>query len=231
MTPWKTILLSATLIFSTTIGTATAGTIFNNGASDLQNGWGSDLGLTPTSLGADDFQLQNGFSTITDVHWFGFFRTDRDPAPLMDNFSIRIYEDNGGLPMVNFLHDVFVGDTANSTDTGNQVDGEPAWDLIQYDVDIAPIVLNPGTTYWLSIANNTPEDGWFWAADVTVGGQSALDFGSGWLSFSDFEFAFSLTDDAINPNPNPNPIPEPSTMILLGTGLAGIIAWRKKQMA
>jgi PEP-CTERM motif len=228
MTHLKTVLLSATLIFTTTIGTATAGTIFQNGATDLQNGVKSDLGQSILTLGADDFQLQTGFSTITDVHWFGFFRTDESPAPLTDNFSIRFYGDNGGVPMVNFLHEVLVGNSANSTDTGLQVDGEPAWDLFKYDVDIAPIVLNPGTTYWLSIVNNTPDDGWFWAADVTVGGQSAVGLGSLWFPISNFEFAFSLTDDLINPNPNPNPVPEPSTMILLGTGLAGIIAWRRK---
>jgi len=42
-------------------------------------------------------------------------------------------------------------------------------------------------------------------------------------------YGLSLTPNSTNPNPNP--VPEPSTMILLGTGLAGIVAWRRKQAA
>jgi len=42
-------------------------------------------------------------------------------------------------------------------------------------------------------------------------------------------YGLSLTPNSTNPNPNP--VPEPSTMILLGTGLAGIIAWRRKSAA
>ncbi len=39
-------------------------------------------------------------------------------------------------------------------------------------------------------------------------------------------FAF---DELILAKSSTQPVPEPSTMILLGTGLAGIIAWRRKQ--
>lgn len=57
----------------------------------------------------------------------------------------------------------------------------------------------------------------------------ALDIQSVVLSSSGFiisdGYGLSLT-----PNSS-NPIPEPSTMILLGTGLAGIIAWRRKNVA
>lgn len=61
-----------------------------------------------------------------------------------------------------------------------------------------------------------------------------LDSGSISLElFNDFRpsetvsYEFSITAE----HGSTNPIPEPSTMILLGTGLAGIIAWRRKQVA
>ncbi len=38
-------------------------------------------------------------------------------------------------------------------------------------------------------------------------------------------------DELILAQPGTQPVPEPSTMILLGTGLAGIIAWRRKNVA
>ena len=42
------------------------------------------------------------------------------------------------------------------------------------------------------------------------------------------DFVWTVTEDGQSgPGPGPNPIPEPSTMLLLGSGLAGLIGWRR----
>ena len=45
------------------------------------------------------------------------------------------------------------------------------------------------------------------------------------ISQAQIGFNFDVTGNT--PPPNPNPIPEPSTMLLFGSGLAGLIGWRK----
>jgi len=74
--------------------------------------------------------------------------------------------------------------------------------------------------------------------DITVGAVGSISIqdqyafsnsGIDTLKFSDSS-TFDLRTIQ-GPGPGPAPVPEPSTMILLGTGLAGIIAWRKKKTA
>ncbi len=234
-TGMKNLTLGAVLGLAVLVGgafatPAQAVTIFDNGAPDLLGGLFSDFDQPQQA--ADDFQLQAGASTITDVHWYGLYAFDNTP-PALDNFRIRIFGDNGGVPLANFLHEVLVGNAVNRTATANQVFG---FDVFSYDVlfTSTPIVLNPLTTYWLSIVNDTSNenDVWVWASSSVVGGNAAFRVagdGTPWLTDQDGrDLAFSLTNDGL---PN-NPIPEPSTMLLLGTGLAGIVAWRaRKQQA
>ena len=40
------------------------------------------------------------------------------------------------------------------------------------------------------------------------------------------DFVWTVTQDG-QPGPGPSPVPEPSTMLLLGSGLAGLIGWRR----
>ena len=61
---------------------------FDNGVPDLQTGVVSDFDAGQEA--ADNFVLQPGMATITDVHWSGVY--DRtETAPTTDNFTIRFF--------------------------------------------------------------------------------------------------------------------------------------------
>ena len=94
--------------------------------------------------------------------------------------------------------------------TGDQIVG---FDLYEYWVDIDPLALVAGTTYWLSIVNNSLENGgdtWAWASSdfSSVNGAARLVDGDDWSS--GFDHAFNLTG---------NPIPEPNAALIFGVGL------------
>jgi hypothetical protein len=200
--------------------------IFENGSYENVGGLIGSVSDSSTSaftrnIRGDNFTLGVGNTTITDLHWWGFYSNDDYVAP--DNFTIRIFEYTAGTP--NTISSYDPSGTIGRIDTGvTSAPGSPL-NYWEYWMDFdAPLDLNPDTDYLLSIVNNTTGDPDIWSWAATSGDASAYSrkFESdAWLGeVYDIDYAFYIT--------GPSSVPEPSTLLLFGTGLVGIGVFRRK---
>ena len=101
---------------------------------------------------ADDFQLAHSAS-IQRIVWWGSYSSYHLPVPTTDNFTLRLYADQGGHP----------GALLATFAAGNDVQrfGTIPFFIYTYDLPTA-FQATAGTRYWLSIVNVPSSDSWNW---------------------------------------------------------------------
>jgi hypothetical protein len=195
------------LIIALSAGSASAAVIFNNGGPS--DGASYVVSNENSNIAADDFVLAPGEDVIRDIHWWGAYG---DNSVFADDFTVRVYADDNGLPAGLVAERASVDPLRSMTDLITT--GE---DLVIYAYDLilgVPIDLNPETTYWLSIFNSGAGQGesWRWViASVDDPANGAFFVNNEWTT-QGFELAFNLTND----------VPAPATLALMALGLVGV---------
>jgi hypothetical protein len=110
----------------------------------------------------DDFRLPEGHATITQVRWWGAYG---DNAPVTDDLLLTIFRDNGsGMPDTGGYWEYRAADSAERTATTGVIDpGVRDLTIYEYSCDVEGWELEPDTTYYLSIVNDTGK--WIWCTN------------------------------------------------------------------
>lgn len=167
-------LMGQTVVFDNGVGGAT-------GIDDALQSDGDPLpeNNNMVEIAADDFSVVED-TMITMVRWIGIYALSN--SPMVDDFIIRIYNDNNG-PIGSPIATFEVGDDVNRTDSGENF--QFILDVFEYSAKIN-FEASANETYWLSIdarsfADNN--DTWFWGSLSTSGNAHITPNLNGWSLF------------------------------------------------
>jgi MYXO-CTERM domain-containing protein len=177
----------------------------------------------------DDFALQVGANTITDLHWWGFYNGYNGYAAY-DDFTIKIYKESNGKPNM-YSYVTLDASSVMRTNTGEDAPSGPG-DLYEYWLDIDALELEAGETYYLSILNDTDNDydSWSWATQSGYGDHWYRQdwFGNWILSSTPIDMAFYITGPGTT---SVVPVPQSAALGLLGFAIVGVLRRRTRNNA
>lgn len=212
----RTLTTTLLTIGSLVVG-ADASTIWNNGA------------FTPTNFGAyfsegtnrvsDDFSITVG-DTIRSIEFWGVHWSS-GVEPTVELFTLAIYADAAGNPGALSASSNLT--LVSKSDTGFDHNNSSGANILEFTMDLdSPINLSAGT-YWLSVfsANNPGTDFAWQESGLDGAGNSRRsgDSGTSWFVSNNIT-SFNISNTAA--------IPEPSSTLILGIGVMGVIALRRR---
>jgi hypothetical protein len=153
---------------------------------------------------------------LTDVHWVGGYFNPPQQGPIQ-GWTISFYADAGN-QVGNLLWSQHFTTTVTEDYLG-MFNGTPLFSYHQDDI-VDGLLLQPNTEYWLSLV---PDLGfppqWGWGTGTGGDGLSYQTF-NGDTEPLPVDFAFDISAS----------IPEPGTLLLLGSGLAGMAAMLRRKL-
>ena len=208
---WRTVAVSSVLLGG--FGAANAMILFDQ-SPDTGTYGGSWVNQTDSQNFADRFELSQN-AVVTDYDYFTTF----DPSSF-GTMHVKLLSDNSNSPGT-YLDQEDLASTnyfVYGTYSGNTV----------YEVDLTlnnPWTITAGTQYWAGASGNGFEAA---QMSLTTDGNPLADGLMAQFSGSSYSGMTSVGDQAFALEGHPSSTPEPASMAVLGLGIVGLIARRRR---